>query len=126
MRDLPGFREGLAEIEGKAEELRALARKNSEMRVEEEAAALDRKAAALLNDLYRALDPWRKTLVARHPDRPHCKDYVDGAVHRVDPARRRPELRRRPCGHGRPCALRGRPVVVIGQEKGNDTGPDRA
>ena len=47
------FEKPLAEIEGKAEELRALARKNEEMQVEEEAAALDRKAEDLLRDLYR-------------------------------------------------------------------------
>ena len=77
MQNYLDFEKGLAEIEGKAEELRALARKNG-MNVEDEAAALDRKAAALLDELYKNLDPWRKTLVARHPDRPHCKDYVDG------------------------------------------------
>lgn len=51
------FEKGLAEIEGKAEELRALARKNAEMDVEAEAQALDRKADTLLDDLYRGLDP---------------------------------------------------------------------
>ena len=61
------FEKGLAEIEGKAEELRTMARKNAETNVDDEAAALDRKAATLLDDLYRSLDPWRKTLVARHP-----------------------------------------------------------
>ena len=45
--------------------------------------------------------PGGRRLVARHPERPHCKDYIDGAVHRVDAARRRPQLRRRPCGDGR-------------------------
>ena len=53
------FEKGLAEIEGKAEELRTLARKNTEMNVEDEAQALDRTAAALLDDLSRGLDPWR-------------------------------------------------------------------
>ncbi|MEM1341943.1 MAG: acetyl-CoA carboxylase carboxyl transferase subunit alpha, partial [Pseudomonadota bacterium] len=68
------FEKPLAEIEGKAEELRALARENSEMKVEDEAAALDRKAQALLADLYKDLTPWRKCQVARHPERPHCSD----------------------------------------------------
>jgi acetyl-CoA carboxylase carboxyl transferase subunit alpha len=71
------FEKPLAEIEGKAEELRAMARANEEMDIEKEAAALDRKAEAMLADLYRNLSPWRKTLVARHTDRPHCKDYID-------------------------------------------------
>lgn len=71
------FEKPLAEIEGKAEELRALARSNEEMDVEKEAVALDKKAAKMLEDLYKDLTPWRKCQVARHPDRPHCKDYIE-------------------------------------------------
>ena len=71
------FEKPLADLEGKAEELRALARKGEGVDLEKEAAALDKKAADQLRELYRTLDPWRKTLVARHPDRPHCRDYVD-------------------------------------------------
>ena len=70
------FEKPLAEIEGKAEELRALARSNEEMDVEAEASALDAKAAQLLQDLYKDLTPWRKCQVARHPNRPHCRDYI--------------------------------------------------
>ncbi|MFT7060395.1 MAG: acetyl-CoA carboxylase carboxyl transferase subunit alpha, partial [Pseudorhodobacter sp.] len=70
------FEKPLAEIEGKAEELRAMARSNKEMDVEKEAAGLDAKAATMLRDLYKALSPWQKCQVARHPDRPHCKDYI--------------------------------------------------
>ncbi|MFZ9132635.1 MAG: acetyl-CoA carboxylase carboxyl transferase subunit alpha, partial [Gemmobacter sp.] len=70
------FEKPLAEIEGKAEELRAVARANPEMNVEKEAAALDRKAETLLRDLYKDLSPWRKCQVARHPDRPHTRDYI--------------------------------------------------
>ncbi|MEC9311605.1 MAG: acetyl-CoA carboxylase carboxyl transferase subunit alpha, partial [Pseudomonadota bacterium] len=54
------FEKPLAEIEGKAEELRALARTNEEMDVADEAAALDAKAEQLLKDLYKDLTPWRK------------------------------------------------------------------
>jgi acetyl-CoA carboxylase carboxyl transferase subunit alpha len=71
------FEKPLAEIEGKAEELRAMARGNSEMDVEAEAKALDKKAQDILKDLYKNLTPWRKCQVARHPDRPHCRDYIN-------------------------------------------------
>jgi len=71
------FEKPLAEIEGKAAELRALARANEEMDVEAEAKALDKKAADLLVSLYADLTPWRKCQVARHAERPHCKDYID-------------------------------------------------
>ena len=70
------FEKPLAEIEGKAEELRAMARTNEEMDVDDEASALDKKAAQLLKDLYADLTAWRKCQVARHPERPHCKDYI--------------------------------------------------
>ncbi len=53
------FEKPLAEIEGKAEELRALARQNEEMDISDETAALDRKASAMLEDLYKDLTPWR-------------------------------------------------------------------
>ncbi|MGE4328384.1 MAG: acetyl-CoA carboxylase carboxyl transferase subunit alpha, partial [Pseudodonghicola sp.] len=71
------FEKPLAEIEGKAEELRALARANEEMDVEDEAAALDAKADKMLAELYQTLTPWRKCQVARHPQRPHCRDYIE-------------------------------------------------
>ena len=71
------FEKPLADIEGKAEELRAMAQGNEKMDVEKEAEGLDQKANALLAELYGSLTPWQKCLVARHPDRPHCVDYVD-------------------------------------------------
>mgnify|MGYP000122612081 CR=1 FL=1 len=71
------FEKPLAEIEGKAEELRALARTSEGMDVTAEAAALDAKAKTMLTDLYKSLTPWRKCQVARHPERPHCKDYIE-------------------------------------------------
>ena len=72
------FEKPLAEIEGKAEELRAIARESEDdVDVSSEAAALDTKAAAMLADLYKSLTPWRKCQVARHPDRPHCSAYIE-------------------------------------------------
>ena len=70
------FERPLAEIEGKAEELRAMGRDNEDMDIEAEAKALDQKAHTMLDELYSKLTPWRKCQVARHPDRPHCKDYI--------------------------------------------------
>ena len=71
------FEKPLAEIEGKAEELRAIGRSNPAMDVSKEAEALDRKADQMLKDLYKGLNPWQKCQVARHPDRPHCRDYIE-------------------------------------------------
>jgi acetyl-CoA carboxylase carboxyl transferase subunit alpha len=115
------FEKGLAEIEGKAEELRALARKNTEMDVEAEAAALDRKADALLDELYGKLDAWQKTQVARHPDRPHCKDYIDALFTEWTPLAGDRNFADDHAVMGGLARLEGRPVVVIGHEKGHDT-----
>ncbi|MEM9270994.1 MAG: acetyl-CoA carboxylase carboxyl transferase subunit alpha, partial [Pseudomonadota bacterium] len=67
MQNYLDFEKGLAEIEGKAEELRALARQDQAMDVSDEATALDAKAAALLEELYSDLSAWQKCQVARHP-----------------------------------------------------------
>ena len=115
------FEKPLAEIEGKAEELRALARKNEGMDVEKEAAGLDRKAADMLRDLYKSLDPWRKTQVARHPDRPHCRDYVEALFTEWTPLAGDRAFSEDAAVMGGLARLNDRPVVVIGHEKGSDT-----
>jgi acetyl-CoA carboxylase carboxyl transferase subunit alpha len=121
MNNYLDFEKGLAEIEGKAEELRALARKTPEMDVAGEAAALDAKAAALLDELYKTLDPWRKTLVARHPDRPHCKDYVEALFSEWTPLAGDRNFAEDHAIMGGLARFEDRPVVVLGQEKGSDT-----
>ena len=115
------FEKPLAEIEGKAEELRALARANEEMDVEAEAGALDRKAADLLKDLYKSLTPWRKCQVARHPDRPHCKDYIEALFSEYTPLAGDRNFADDHAVMGGLARLDGKPLVVIGHEKGNDT-----
>ena len=115
------FEKPLAEIEGKAEELRALARGNEEMDVGKEAEALDAKAAALLTDLYKSLTPWRKCQVARHPDRPHCRDYIEALFTEYTPLAGDRNFADDHAVMGGLARFDDRPVMVIGQEKGNDT-----
>ncbi len=115
------FEKPLAEIEGKAEELRAMARANPEMDVEKEAAALDRKAATILGDLYKNLSPWRKCQVARHPDRPHCRDYIDALFQEFTPLAGDRNFADDHAVMGGLARFDGAPVMVIGHEKGNDT-----
>ena len=115
------FEKPLAEIEGKAEELRAMARANEEMDVAEEAAALDKKAADLLGELYKDLTPWRKCQVARHPDRPHCRDYIDALFNEYTPLAGDRNFADDHAVMGGLARLGDRPVVVIGHEKGHDT-----
>lgn len=115
------FEKPLAEIEGKAAELRAMAAANPEADVEREAAALDQKAQKLLVDLYKSLTPWRKCQVARHPDRPHCKDYIDALFSEFTPLAGDRGFAEDEAVIGGLARLNDRPVVVIGQEKGHDT-----
>ncbi|MEM9707828.1 MAG: acetyl-CoA carboxylase carboxyltransferase subunit alpha [Pseudomonadota bacterium] len=115
------FEKPLAEIEGKAEELRAMARANPETAVEKEAEALDKKADDLLTSLYASLTPWQKCQVARHPDRPHCSDYIEALFTDWTPLAGDRNFADDHAVMGGLCRLDGRPVMVIGQEKGNDT-----
>ncbi|MDG1739528.1 MAG: acetyl-CoA carboxylase carboxyltransferase subunit alpha [Paracoccaceae bacterium] len=115
------FEKPLAEIEGKAEELRALARQNEEMDVETEAAALDKKAADMLVELYGKLTPWRKCQVARHPERPHCKDYIKALFTEYTPLAGDRNFADDHAVMGGLARFNDIPVVVIGHEKGDDT-----
>ena len=115
------FEKPLAEIEGKAEELRAMARQNEEMDVSDEAEALDRKAEELLKDLYKELTPWRKCQVARHPERPHCKDYIDALFTEYTPLAGDRNFADDHAVMGGLARFDDKPVMVIGHEKGNDT-----
>jgi acetyl-CoA carboxylase carboxyl transferase subunit alpha len=115
------FEKPLAEIEGKAEELRAMARSGSGMDVGREAEALDRKAETALRDLYKTLTPWQKCQVARHPDRPHCKDYIDALFAEFTPLAGDRNFAEDHAVMGGIARFNDQPVMVIGHEKGNDT-----
>ncbi|EEW60458.1 acetyl-CoA carboxylase, carboxyl transferase, alpha subunit [Ruegeria sp. TrichCH4B] len=115
------FEKPLAEIEGKAEELRAMARTNEEMDVDDEASALDKKAAQLLKDLYADLTAWRKCQVARHPERPHCKDYIEKLFSEYTPLAGDRNFADDLAVMGGLARFNDQPVVVIGHEKGSDT-----
>ena len=115
------FEKPLAEIEGKAEELRAMARASEGMDIEKEATALDKKAASLLSDLYGKLSPWQKTQVARHPDRPHAKDYIEALFTEYTPLAGDRNFADDHAVMGGLARLGDTPVMVIGHEKGHDT-----
>jgi acetyl-CoA carboxylase carboxyl transferase subunit alpha len=121
MKNYLDFEKSLAEIEGKAEELRAMARANEKMDVEKEAAALDKKAGDMLRDLYKGLTPWQKCQVARHPDRPHCRDYIDALFAEYTPLAGDRNFADDLAVMGGLARFEDRPVVVIGHEKGHDT-----
>ena len=113
------FEKPLADLEGKAEELRAMAESDSD--VEAEAKALDDKAKARLEALYADLSPWQKCLVARHPERPHCHEYIRELFTEYTPLAGDRNFADDHAVMGGLARLDGRAVVVIGHEKGNDT-----
>ena len=115
------FERPLAEIEGKAEELRAMGRDNEDMDIEAEAKALDQKAHTMLDELYSKLTPWRKCQVARHPDRPHCEDYIQELFQEYTPLAGDRNFADDHSIMGGLARLGDRPVMVIGHEKGHDT-----
>lgn len=98
-----------------------MARKSGKMDIEKEVSALDRKAAQLLGDLYADLTPWQKCLVARHPERPHCKDYIDGLFEEYTPLAGDRNFADDHAVMGGLARFNDTPVMVIGHEKGHDT-----
>ncbi|MCP5072096.1 MAG: acetyl-CoA carboxylase carboxyltransferase subunit alpha [Rhodobacteraceae bacterium] len=121
MQNYLEFEKPLAEIEGKAEELRAMARQNDEMDVEKEAKALDKKAGAMLKDMYSNLTPWRKCQVARHPNRPHCEEYINAMFTEYTPLAGDRNFADDYAVLGGLARFEDQPVVVMGHEKGHDT-----
>jgi acetyl-CoA carboxylase carboxyl transferase subunit alpha len=121
MRSYLDFEKPVAELEAKADELRALEARGDGISLSEEIGKLDARASQALKELYAALTPWQKTLVARHPQRPHFKDYCAGLIEEFTPLagdRAFGEDEAIVGGFGR---FRGEPVCVIGQEKGDST-----
>ncbi|MCL4132450.1 UNVERIFIED_CONTAM: hypothetical protein GTU68_002722, partial [Idotea baltica] len=89
--------------------------------VADEAAALDQKAAKLLDDLYADLTPWRRCQVARHPERPHCKDYLKALFTEFTPLAGDRNFADDLAVMGGLARFQDQPVMVIGHEKGSDT-----
>jgi len=115
------FEKPVAELEAKIKELRALADTGDAVAIGEEIGRLEAKAATALEELYAALTPWQKTQVARHPQRPHCLDYVAQLVTSFVPFsgdRKFGDDEAVVGGFGR---FRGESVCVIGHERGSTT-----
>jgi acetyl-CoA carboxylase carboxyl transferase subunit alpha len=111
----------VAELEAKVEELRAMQAGDDAANIADEIARLEGKAAQALKDLYAELTPWQKTQVARHPQRPHCLDYIGALIPGFMPFagdRKFGEDEAIVGGFGR---FRGQSICVIGHEKGSTT-----
>jgi len=121
MRSYLDFEKPVAELEAKVEELRAMQASGNTLAIGDEISRLEGKAAQALRDIYATLSPWQKTQVARHPQRPHCLDYVANLISEFTPLagdRKFGEDEAVIGGFGR---FRGESICVLGHEKGSTT-----
>jgi acetyl-CoA carboxylase carboxyl transferase subunit alpha len=121
MQEFLDFEAPVAELEGKIAELRAMAQNDASVSIADEIKGLEGKAAKLLSSLYAELTPWQKSQVARHRQRPHALDYINALITDFVPLagdRKFAEDEAVVGGLGR---FKGQGIVVIGQEKGDDT-----
>jgi acetyl-CoA carboxylase carboxyl transferase subunit alpha len=120
MQNYLDFEKPIAELETRVRELRDTA-SSSDIDIGAEVARLETKASKLLKDTYAKLTPWQKAQVARHPDRPHFKDYVAGIADDFLPLAGDRAYADDPAIVGGLARIDGRRVVLIGHEKGEDT-----
>jgi acetyl-CoA carboxylase carboxyl transferase subunit alpha len=121
MRTYLDFEKPIAELESKIEELSALGEGDSAVSIKEEIARLREKAQKALEETYGSLDPWQKTQVARHPDRPHALDYIREMIVDFMPLGGDRYFGEDLAIIGGLGQFHGRTVMVLGHEKGADT-----
>jgi acetyl-CoA carboxylase carboxyl transferase subunit alpha len=114
------FEKPIAELETRVRELRETAT-SSDIDIDAEVSRLETKANKLLKDTYAKLTPWQKAQVARHPDRPHFKDYVAGLADDFLPLAGDRSFADDPAIVGGFARIDGRRVMLLGHEKGADT-----
>ena len=114
------FEKPIAELERRLTELRETASAGS-IDIDSEVAKLEAKSDKLLKDTYARLTPWQKSQVARHPDRPHFKDFVAGMIDDFMPLAGDRAFADDPAIIGGLARIGGHKVMLIGHEKGDDT-----
>jgi acetyl-CoA carboxylase carboxyl transferase subunit alpha len=114
------FEKPVAELEARLQELRETAAAGS-INLDADIQRLQAKSDKLLRDTYARLTPWQKTQVARHPERPHFKDYVAGLIDEFVPLAGDRNFAEDHAIVGGLGKLGGRKVMLIGHEKGGDT-----
>ncbi len=114
------FEKPIAELEARVAELRETATAGA-IDIEAEIGRLESKSAKLLKETYSRLTPWQKTQVARHPDRPHFKDFAAEIADDFLPLAGDRAFADDPAIIGGLAKIEGRRVMLIGHEKGDDT-----
>jgi acetyl-CoA carboxylase carboxyl transferase subunit alpha len=114
------FEKPIAELEGKIAELRHLPN-SADVDIAEEVMRLQDKVQKLLRATYAKLSPWQRVLVARHAERPHAQRYIDRLITDYTPLAGDRVFGEDAAVVGGLGRLDGRSIVVLGQEKGDDT-----
>ncbi|MEJ0062191.1 MAG: acetyl-CoA carboxylase carboxyltransferase subunit alpha [Alphaproteobacteria bacterium] len=114
------FEKPVAELEAKIEELKHVAG-GGKVNLADEVSKLQDKAAKLLRQIYAKLTPAQKVQVARHVNRPRCRDYLAALIEDFVPLAGDRNFAEDHAITGGLGKLRGKPVVVMGHERGNDT-----
>lgn len=115
------FEKPVADLDGQILELKKLAQESGSVEMSDEIRRLEKRSSDALKDIYRKLTPWQKVQIARHPDRPHCLDYVNRLFTEftlLAGDRNFAEDQAIQAGFAR---FNGIPVAILGQEKGSDT-----
>ena len=120
MKTYLDFEKPIAELETRVAELKETAN-NGDLDIDPEIGKLEAKSAKLLRDTYSKLTPWQKAQVARHPERPHFRDYVAGLTTDFVPLAGDRSFGDDPAILGGLATIEGRKVLLLGHEKGDDT-----
>jgi acetyl-CoA carboxylase carboxyl transferase subunit alpha len=115
------FEKPLAELETKIAELEAVAAQEGGPQINDELNKLKEKAAKQLKETYSSLNPWRKTQVARHPERPHFTDYIAHLFEDFQELAGDRVFGNDEAVIGGLATFNGQSVVIIGHEKGRTT-----
>jgi len=114
------FEQPIAELEAKIEELRYVG-DDAEININEEIGRLQAKSKSLTESIFSKLDAWQISQLARHPQRPYALDYIQRIFTEFEELHGDRTYADDPAIVGGPARLDGKPVMVIGQQKGRDT-----
>jgi acetyl-CoA carboxylase carboxyl transferase subunit alpha len=114
------FEQPIHDLESKIKELRHLS-SDGKVDIAREVSRLEAKLSRLLHQVYSQLTPWQKVMVARHPERPKLKDYINGLLEEFIPLKGDRHFGEDPAITGGLAYFRGQSVMVMGHEKGWDT-----
>ena len=115
------FEQPIAELEAKIESLKAVAEQDDKINLDDEIKRLEKKAQELTKKTFANLDAWQTSKMARHPNRPYTLDYIDHIFTEFDELAGDRAFADDKAIVGGIARLEGRPVMVIGHQKGRTT-----